>query len=100
MAFLITCHPTLLSSRAKIRKEQARNLSVHVAESSGRASQQPVLKQAGTIAKCLFNALEVVALPPLLCSFFLTGRNALAFQAHLCLATFVIEVQGNGCKVP
>lgn len=63
-------------------------------------SQQLVLKQAGAIAKCLFNALKVVALPALLCSFLLAGRNALAFQAHLRLATFISEVQGNCCKVP
>lgn len=66
----------------------------------GEPFQQPLLKQAGAIAKCLFNALEVVALPALLCSFFLAGRNALAFQAHLRLTTFVSEVQGNCCEVP
>lgn len=98
MAFLITCHPTLLSSTAKIRKGQVR-ISPR-GSLPAEPSQQLVLKQAGTIAKCLFNALEVVALPALLCSFLLTGRYALSFQAHFCLTTFVVKVQGNCCKVP
>ena len=56
------------------------------------------LREACTIAKGLFDALNVVPLPTLPHSLLLMGRNASAFQTQPILSILVNEGQGDGGK--